>query len=108
MQKSADFYTSVFGWKTRQRTDGRIAFDDTAGQISGTWVTGRPPSSEPGLLIYIMVDSVAANSDAVVAHGGEIAQPLGGDANETTVRFRDPGGNVIGLYQERRSTERRV
>ena len=32
----------------------------------------------------------------------------GGDANETTVRFRDPGGNVIGLYQERRSTERRV
>jgi hypothetical protein len=27
-------------------------------------------------------------------------QPLGADAPELTARFRDPGGNVIGLYQE--------
>jgi hypothetical protein len=27
-------------------------------------------------------------------------QPIGGDPGETTARFRDPGGNVIGLYQE--------
>jgi predicted enzyme related to lactoylglutathione lyase len=38
---------------------------------------------------------------AVVAHGGEIVQPVGMDAPEVTARFRDPGGNVIGLYQER-------
>ena len=25
---------------------------------------------------------------------------IGGDAPEITARFRDPGGNVIGLYQE--------
>jgi predicted enzyme related to lactoylglutathione lyase len=46
-----------------------------------------------------MVDSVAATIDAVVAHGGEIVQPIGGDAPEITARFRDPGGNVLGLYQ---------
>ncbi|HEY3990737.1 MAG TPA: hypothetical protein VGM02_15650 [Acidobacteriaceae bacterium] len=34
------------------------------------------------------------------ANGGEIAQPIGGDPGEITARFRDPGGNVIGLYQE--------
>ncbi len=61
---------------------------------------GRPPSAKPGLLFYIMVDSVAATVDAVVAHGGEIAQPIGADAPEITARFRDPGGNVIGLYQQ--------
>jgi hypothetical protein len=27
-------------------------------------------------------------------------QPIGGDAPEITARFRDPGGNVIGLYQQ--------
>ena len=71
------------------------------GQVSGTWVTGRPPSSStPGVLVYIMVESVAATLDAVVEHGGEIVQPIGGDLPEITARFRDPAGNIFGLYQE--------
>jgi predicted enzyme related to lactoylglutathione lyase len=98
--RSADFYSRVFGWKTRKRGDGAVAFDDTTGEVSGTWVKGRPASSQPGLLIYIMVDDVAAAVDAVVAAGGEIVQPIGADAPEITARFRDPGGNVLGLYQE--------
>jgi uncharacterized protein len=47
-----------------------------------------------------MVDSVAATVDAVTANGGEIVQPIGADAPEITARFRDPGGNIIGLYQQ--------
>jgi predicted enzyme related to lactoylglutathione lyase len=100
VRRSADFYSSVFGWNLRQRGDGHTAFDDTVGEVSGTWVVGRPPASQPGLLVYIMVDSVAATIEAVAAHGGEIVQPIGGDAPEITARFRDPAGNVIGLYQE--------
>jgi predicted enzyme related to lactoylglutathione lyase len=100
VQTSAAFYASVFGWRIRQRGDGATAFDDGVGEVSGTWVTGRPPSTEPGLLVYIMVDSVADTIEAVLAHGGQIVQPIGGDAPEITARFRDPGGNVIGLYQE--------
>jgi predicted enzyme related to lactoylglutathione lyase len=98
--RSADFYKQVFGWNIRERGDGSTAFDDTTGQVSGAWVLGRPPAAKPGLLFYIMVDSVAAAVDAVVAHGGEIVQPLGADAPEITARFRDLGGNVIGLYQQ--------
>jgi predicted enzyme related to lactoylglutathione lyase len=97
---SADFYKRVFGWAIRKRGDGSTAFDDTTGQVSGTWVLGRPPAAKPGLLFYIMVDSVAATVDAVVAHGGEIVQPVGRDAPEITARFRDPGGNEVGLYQQ--------
>jgi predicted enzyme related to lactoylglutathione lyase len=99
LPRSALFYQSVFGWAIRRRGDGSTAFDDAVGEVSGTWVVGRPPSREPGLLLYIMVDSVAATIDAVIAHGGEIVQPIGVDAPEVTARFRDPGGNVIGLYQ---------
>ena len=98
--RSATFYEAVFGWGIRKRGDGSTAFDDGVGEVSGTWVIGRPPSGQPGLLIYIMVDSVEATIDAVVANGGVIVQPIGGDAPEITARFRDPGGNVIGLYQE--------
>lgn len=100
IQRSAEFYTKVFGWRIRTRTNGHLAFDDTTGEVSGSWVIGRPPATAPGLLIYIMVDSVAATVEAIVAAGGEIVQPLGVDAPEITARFRDPGGNVVGLYQE--------
>lgn len=98
--RSADFYGRVFGWNIRQRGDGHTAFDDATGEVSGTWVVGRPPAMAPGVLVYVMVDSVAATLDAIVAAGGEIVQPIGKDAPEITARFRDPGGNVIGLYQE--------
>jgi predicted enzyme related to lactoylglutathione lyase len=98
--RSGEFYRQVFGWNIRQRGDGHTAFDDTTGQVSGTWVLGRAPASAPGLLVYIMVDSVAATLDAVVASGGRIVQPIGADAPEITARFHDPAGNVIGLYQQ--------
>jgi len=98
--RSAEFYKQVFGWNIRRRGDGSTAFDDTTGEVSGTWLRGRPPASAPGFLIYIMVDSVEAAVKAVVANGGEIVQPIGADAPEITARFRDLAGNVIGLYQE--------
>jgi uncharacterized protein len=97
--RSADFYRKVFGWNVRQRGDGNIAFDDSVGQVSGSWRLGRPPSSQPGVLLYLMVDSIAATLETLVANGGQIAQPIGADAPEITARFRDPDGNVLGLYQ---------
>jgi predicted enzyme related to lactoylglutathione lyase len=99
--RSADFYARVFGWKIRQRADGSTAFEDTVGQVSGTWTVGRtPPASQPGLLVYVMVEDAETTIKAIEANGGEIVQPIGGDAPEITARFRDPGGNVIGIYQQ--------
>ena len=100
VDRSADFYRRVFGWNIRRRGDGSTAFDDATGEVSGTWVLGRTPGLQPCMLIYVMVDSVAATMDAIVANGGVIVQPIGADAPEITARFRDPAGNVIGLYQE--------
>jgi len=98
--RSSDIYKQVFGWNIRKRGDGSVAFDDPTGEVSGTWVIGCPRAATPGLLFYIMVDSVAATLDVVVANKGQIVQPIGADAPEITARFRDPAGNVIGLYQQ--------
>jgi predicted enzyme related to lactoylglutathione lyase len=100
VDRSATFYQALFGWKTRTRGDGALAFDDGV-EVSGSWVKGRKPwSGEAGLLVYIMVDDIEATVAAVRAAGGEIVQPIGVDAPELTARFRDPGGNVLGLYQQ--------
>lgn len=98
--RSIEFYQDSFGWNVGRRGDGQPAFDDGVGQVSGSWVTNRPPSTQPGLLLYIMCDSVADTLDKVTANGGKMVQPIGVDAPEITARFSDPDGNVIGLYQQ--------
>jgi uncharacterized protein len=100
ISSSADFYRTVFGWATRTRGNGSTAFDDGVGEVSGTWLRGRPPQPAPGLLVYIMVDDAAATLEAIVANGGQVVQPIGADAPEITARFKDPAGNILGLYQQ--------
>jgi len=99
VKQSADFYAAVFGWQVRQRSDGHLAFDDSVGEVSGTWVTGCKPMTEAGLLIYIWVDSVRETMQKVIENGGKIVQPIGGDPGEITARFTDLAGNLLGLYQ---------
>jgi predicted enzyme related to lactoylglutathione lyase len=96
----AGFYATVFGWNVRNRDDGHLAFDDTVEQVSGTWVSGRPPANEGGLRVYIMVDDMEATLEAIVTNGGEIVEGVGAHFPEITARFRDPYGNIVSLFQE--------
>ena len=34
--RSSEFYQKVFGWNVRKRGDGRTAFDDAVGEVSGS------------------------------------------------------------------------
>ena len=99
---SSKFYETVFGWNIRKRGDGALSFDDTTGAVSGTWEVGRPPSREPGMVTYIMVDSIDATLEKIVAAGGERATPLTpiGPSGAAYATFLDPAGNQLGLYQE--------
>ncbi len=102
LSQSIAFYEKVFGWNIRHRESNHPSFDDASGIVSGAWVTGRAISKEPGLLPYIWVDSIDATLARVPAHGGEIieAKQLDSPGGEWIAGFRDPAGNVIGLYQE--------
>ena len=100
ISESSQFYQQVFGWHVRQRGDGSTAFDDTVGEVSGTWVLGRPPSTDPGLIVSIMVASAATTIEAIIAAGGEIVQPVNPDEHEVYALFRDPAGNILGIYQQ--------
>lgn len=107
IEASASFYAAVFGWRVRTREDGSAAFDDGVGQVSGTWTTARKPLTADALtngpMIHIMVDDAAATVEAIKQHGGTIMRGIGEYVQEETVAiFRDPGGNVLGIYQEPR------
>jgi len=98
--KSADFYREIFGWNIRTRGDGATSFDDTVGGVSGSFDTNKKPVANPGLILSIMVDDIRATIEEIVAYGCEIVDPLGFYPSELIAHFRDPGGNLIGLYQE--------
>jgi len=67
LARSVAFYQAVFGWPIRRRGDGATAFDYGVGAVSGAWVTGRPCSPTPGLLLYVMVNNISATVEAVAA-----------------------------------------
>ena len=99
--RSAEFYQRVFGWNVRKRGDGRTAFDDTVGEVSGAWVTGRPPATNPGLLFYVMVDDVdQALTKAVSLGGKKLIGPLPLPNGTYFGWFADLEGNTIGVYAE--------
>jgi uncharacterized glyoxalase superfamily protein PhnB len=103
VHQSAAFYERIFGWNIRRRDSDHPSFDDATGNVSGAWFTGRVPSREAGLLPSIWVDSIDATLALVAAHGGEIVDAPHHDAPDSTswiATFRDPAGNLIGLYQE--------
>jgi predicted enzyme related to lactoylglutathione lyase len=97
---SSTFYQKIFGWNIRKRGDGAIAFDDGVGEVSGTWLTNRKPSAEVGILTYIMVDNAEETIEKIISYGGKIVQPVGKDYPEITARFKDPAGNIMGIFQE--------
>ena len=103
VHQSAAFYEKVFGWNIRHRDTARPSFDDASGYVSGAWVTGRPVAGEPGLLVYIWVDRIEEILRRVVQQGGEVVDSEHPDSPGSTshiATFRDPGGNLMGLYRE--------
>jgi predicted enzyme related to lactoylglutathione lyase len=102
-QQSAVFYEKVFGWNIRDRDSGHPSFDDATGDVSGAWFTGLKIAREPGLLPSIWVDSIDATLARVTACGGAAVEGPAHDFSGSTswiATFRDPAGNVMGLYQE--------
>jgi uncharacterized protein len=100
-QASADFYSSIFGWKVRKRGDGELAFDD-AGGVSGTWVKESDRTPDERTRTYIMVDDIARTLKQIEKEGGRVLQGRTaiGSGMGAFAMFADPVGNEFGLYEE--------
>ena len=102
LDASAGFCETVFGWGTRTNTNDERAFDDASGQVSGTWVLGRSLASEPGVLVWVKVDSVEATLKTITNAGGEVVLPMTPQGEgEAIATFRDPACNVLGIFHEK-------
>ncbi len=102
-EDAAAFYSTIFGWKVRPRSDGNLAFDDS-GSVSGTWVKEGDRTPDERTLVYIMVDSITDALKQIEAAGGKVLTPRKDIAPNmgAFAAFADPVGNEFGLYEEPR------
>jgi uncharacterized protein len=99
VRRAAVFYEAVFGWNVHGHDTDRPGFDDGTGHVSGAWMTNQAISREPGLLPYIYVDPIDECVGRIREHGGEVVTGPDPEGDLLVATFRDPEGNLIGLWQ---------
>jgi predicted enzyme related to lactoylglutathione lyase len=92
------FYEKVFGWEVGGRPE-HVSFRDASGEIIGAFVTSLAPAREPGVLPYIYVQGLDAAVQRIAENGGQVVRDPYPEGELWVATFRDPAGNVIGLWQ---------
>lgn len=108
---SAVFYEAVFGWTLSPpggervahtlgpRDDARVPFRDVPSGIIGAFVAARAPSSD-GLALHIHIRDIESVLQEIAARGCEVIEPVRTEGGIRVAQFRDPGRNVIGIWEE--------
>jgi uncharacterized protein len=97
-RRSAAFYAAVFDWRVDIARDVP-SFEDGTGHVIGHLIANLPVAGAAGVLPYVFVDRVDETLEAVVAQGGEVVTPPYPEGGLRVATFRDPAGNVIGVWQ---------
>jgi predicted enzyme related to lactoylglutathione lyase len=100
VQDSAVFYKKNFGWQIRGEGTEHLSFADATGDMIGAWVTELAISVTPGVLAFIYVHGIDAALESIVASGGEVVKPPYPEGDLWVATFRDPAGNVLGIWQQ--------
>jgi len=98
-QASAAFYGAVFGWTVRPDPN-EPAFEDGTGHVIGHFMSDLPTAGEAGVRPYIFVERVAESLAKVIANGGAVVTAPYPEGDLCVATFRDPAGNVIGVWQQ--------
>jgi predicted enzyme related to lactoylglutathione lyase len=98
-RKSASFYANVFGWSVNADREDP-SFEDGTGHVIGHFMADLPVAGEGGVLPYVFVESVDETLEEVVAQGGEVVTPPYPEGDLQVATFRDPAGNVLGVWQQ--------
>ena len=97
-QRAGAFYESVFGWHLRGDPD-HPSFDDATGHVIGHFMRDLAVAGEAGVQPYIYVESIDDTLEKLGARGAELVIEPYPEGDLWVATFRDPGGNVIGVWQ---------
>jgi predicted enzyme related to lactoylglutathione lyase len=114
-ERAKRFYGDVFGWKFEDipgadYVNVKTSEDGIEGGIGGlAQATATAPPSTSGVFVYLLAPDMDATLAAIERAGGEVVIPktdvfgMGEFAH-----FRDPDGNLIGLWRDEPAAESRA
>jgi len=98
IERSAEFYRAVFGWRIRGTAE-MPSFSDGTGHVIGHWRTDLPVAGQAGVLPYIYVNDLDATLRAATEHGAKLATPPYPEGDLWIAVINDPAGNFVGIWQ---------
>lgn len=111
LRRARSFYEKTFGWKLTvmpgdEYTMVATGEQDAEGMPKGPGYIGGGITARANHVkvpvVTILVDDLDASAKAIVQNGGKVLQqkePVGDGSMGFAGYFRDPEGNVVGLYQ---------
>ncbi len=98
IDKTSDFYKSVFDWNFTKRGNSALIDTGEAGGLSGHINQLDPEELQNYVTIYIETDSIQADLALIEAHGGKIVVgPSKLADGKEFAWFKDLAGNIVGL-----------
>jgi hypothetical protein len=97
--RSAAFYRAVFGWQVGGGAD-RPSFQDGTGHVIGHFIRDLAVAGAAGVQPYVYVDSIDDTLAKLAAEGAELVREPYPEGDLWVATFHDPGGNVIGVWQQ--------
>ena len=97
-RRSAEFYAGVFGWLVDTER-ANPSFTDGTGHVIGHFMADLTAAEDAGVRPYVFVESVDGTVAAIEAQGGEIVNGPSREGTLWVATFRDPAGNVVGIWQ---------
>ncbi|MDO6706726.1 VOC family protein [Photobacterium sp. 1_MG-2023] len=102
IQKTKDFFQSVFGWSFTDYGDEYTAFSDQ-GLDGGFYAAPlKSDASQGAALIVLFSDDLEATEQQVIAAGGQIIRPIFDFPGGRRFHFTEPSGNEFAVWAEPR------
>ncbi|WP_297110049.1 VOC family protein [uncultured Devosia sp.] len=102
LERSARFYTDVFGIGFERRGEGRgqFLFARLSADFSISIVPGQPQPGTSPLVTFTLAEGGIADVVAALAErGATIVSPVSDAPDGKGAAFLDPDGHPLGLYQ---------
>ena len=100
-KKTAKFYGEVFGWKSEDFPEMNYTTFETGEGVGGGFNPVGDVSPAGTVTVYIGTEDVTESLKSVVAAGGKVVVPESDIPGMGKFGlFKDPDGNMIGLYKD--------
>lgn len=103
LEKSKHFFTAVFGWAFVDYGEAYTAFAQQ-GLDGGFYQSDKVNLTTNGgaLLVFYSAD-IEATQEKIIAHGGDIIQPIFTFPGGCRFHFTEPNGNEFAVWSESRT-----